>query len=341
MANTWQEYQQEAAELFRSFGWDAEVEAHVEGARAAHEIDVAVRFDLFGVEVLWVIECKFWNSAIPKEKVLTLQQITQDVGADRAFLLSESGFQSGAVRAAQNTNVTLSNLDDLRDAAENDRLRVALTQFTSRVVDLDDRLSDILILDDHRPGPAPGVSFDEVVELTGSVFAIRLAIPKAMVDAFPVRIVGLTAVTSLPDFVSSAADELGTITEELERLEERVRDTRTEAHGASMALEEAVRELIRAGEAALFSDAGGEEAWETLRLEALEAMKTLGRRADALKPLIAGRADTSLSTLMRCLIDGVYLQLAKPEVPLADWEEAAQNTKLLMHHLADLVNPNE
>lgn len=73
-------------------------------------VDVLVHTVFAGVGVTWVIECKLWKTAIPKEKVLTLAQVASDVGADRAFLLSESGFQAGAIRAAQNTNITLTSM---------------------------------------------------------------------------------------------------------------------------------------------------------------------------------------------------------------------------------------
>jgi hypothetical protein len=66
----------------------------------------------------WVIECKAWKNNIPKEKVMALSAIVQDVGADRGFLLSEVGFQSGAIRAARTSNITLTSLEDLSFSAE-------------------------------------------------------------------------------------------------------------------------------------------------------------------------------------------------------------------------------
>jgi hypothetical protein len=114
MASNWSEYQQEVAEFFRSLGCTAEIEKQIVGARGTHDVDVWVTFSVLGVETKWLVECKFWKSAVPKEKVLVLSQIAQDVGADRAFLLSESGFQAGAIRMAEKTNLTLSNLEELR-----------------------------------------------------------------------------------------------------------------------------------------------------------------------------------------------------------------------------------
>jgi len=116
----WKQYQDEIAKFFRSLGADAEVEAKVAGARAEHRIDVWVRFKKFGLETRWVIECKYWNSAVPKEKVLALRSVVEDVGADRGILISAGGFQSGAVRAAEKSNITLTDLDGLKETANED-----------------------------------------------------------------------------------------------------------------------------------------------------------------------------------------------------------------------------
>ena len=55
----------------------------------------------------WVVEAKSWRSNVPKEKILALRSIVDDTGADRGFLISEKGFQSGAWEAAKKSNVEL------------------------------------------------------------------------------------------------------------------------------------------------------------------------------------------------------------------------------------------
>jgi len=113
----WQQYQDDAAAFFRALGLVAEVEARMEGARGVHDVDVLVSGTIYGLSIRWVVECKHWSSNVPKEKVLALQSIVQDVGADRGILLSEVGFQSGAIRLSRNTNITLASLADLRGIA--------------------------------------------------------------------------------------------------------------------------------------------------------------------------------------------------------------------------------
>jgi restriction system protein len=77
-----------AAEFFTSLGLTAEVDATVTGSRATHDGDVLVRFATFGVNHMWVIECKSWRRRVPKERLLILRGVVEDVGADRGFLIS-------------------------------------------------------------------------------------------------------------------------------------------------------------------------------------------------------------------------------------------------------------
>ncbi|MDR6426716.1 hypothetical protein J2738_002854 [Variovorax paradoxus] len=114
----WSSYQKQAAQFFTSIGLDAEIEFELQGARGTHVIDVFATGNYGGIPFKWVVECKAWKSNIPKEKVMALAAIVQDVGADRGFLLSEVGFQSGALRAARSSNITLTSLEDLSQATD-------------------------------------------------------------------------------------------------------------------------------------------------------------------------------------------------------------------------------
>ena len=115
----WREYQEAVAGAFRDLGCSVEVDKTVKGARGKHDIDVNVRFEKFGQDCHWIVECKLWSSRVPKSEVLTLHNIVQDVGADRGLLFTESGFQSGAHTVAQYTNVLLlTSLDEFRRTAQ-------------------------------------------------------------------------------------------------------------------------------------------------------------------------------------------------------------------------------
>lgn len=105
--SNWRHYQDEVAAFFKRQGCNVEVENIVQGVRAKHEVDVHVKFLRSGIECTWIVECKLWKSKVPKEKVMALKSIVDDVGADRGIIVSEKGFQSGALDAVRNTNITL------------------------------------------------------------------------------------------------------------------------------------------------------------------------------------------------------------------------------------------
>jgi hypothetical protein len=111
----WRDYQERAADFFRAIGMDANVEECVIGARGQHDVDVVVRASRAGIEQLWVVECKWWRRSVSKLHVAALASVVQDVGADRGILLSETGFQAGAIRLASLSNITLTSLTELKD----------------------------------------------------------------------------------------------------------------------------------------------------------------------------------------------------------------------------------
>lgn len=128
----WQKYQQDAASFFRMLGLKAEVEVHCRGSRGEHDVDVFVTGSLYEISFTWIIECKAWRSNIPKEKVMALAAIVEDLGADRGFLLSEVGFQSAAIRQAEKRNITLTSLHDLRESVTSTAGEQALARLAWR-----------------------------------------------------------------------------------------------------------------------------------------------------------------------------------------------------------------
>lgn len=92
-----------------------------------------VCFSRFGIETKWVVECKCWRTNVPQEKVFALKTIVEDVGADRGVIISAKGFQKGAILAAQNTNISLLTLDQLKDIAKKDLIDFALRNLQTAI----------------------------------------------------------------------------------------------------------------------------------------------------------------------------------------------------------------
>lgn len=139
----WQEYQEEAAALFRSLGLEATTDERLDGVRGRHDVDVVVRSRRAGLELFWVVECKRRRRPVEKLHVTALAEIARDLGADRGVLLSEVGFQAGAVRMAFKSNVTLTSLAWLREEAAEELLTLGLGECRLRLAYLHDRLSAV------------------------------------------------------------------------------------------------------------------------------------------------------------------------------------------------------
>lgn len=136
MSPNWRNYQEEAAEFFRGLGMTAETDMSLRGVRTSHDVDVVVRTEYAGFAILWVVECKHWQTPVSKLHVLGLREIVSDLGADRGILLAEGGFQSGALEAAHLTNVQLTSLAELRLAAEAQIYAMRLIELYDRVQDM-------------------------------------------------------------------------------------------------------------------------------------------------------------------------------------------------------------
>jgi len=143
MATTWQEYQKEAAEFFRSIGLEATTDHIVQGVRTKHAIDVDVRSHHVGFDIVWIVECKHWNTPVSKLHVLALREIVADLGADRGILLCEAGFQSGALEAATLTNVHLTSLATLQGTASAEVTAMRVRELYDRIESCRARYWDI------------------------------------------------------------------------------------------------------------------------------------------------------------------------------------------------------
>ena len=327
MAKDWNDYQEEVADFFRTLGLAATTNATVEGVRGCHKVDVWVVSNRYGFEVNWLVECKFWQLAIPKEKVLALYQIAQDVGADRAFLLSESGFQSGAIKAAQNANVTLTSLLDLQSAAQEELFNVALSELAHKTASLDGKVQGFMFGEDGKPFPYVWIDREDLLDVAGSLLELKLSIPKAQSRKFPVYLaIGqsrtATKLDNLESYTIGANSSLVFITEAVAGFESATSDVQPRSRECCIKLIDAVRRLMTNAEDALFDTTGNEAQFEGLRRRSLGDMHEVGKVASEAKLVAFGQVRTQILLLMRLLIDSVYLHLTQTTIPKEDWDRS-------------------
>ncbi|QIA64265.1 hypothetical protein GT360_12425 [Vibrio astriarenae] len=182
-AINWKQYQESVAHFFKELGLDTEIEAIVHGVRGKHEVDVLVKGNIQGIQFTWVIECKNWKKSIPKEKVMALSSIVQDIGADRGFLLSESGFQSGAIKATAKSNITLTSLQELEEDAKQGLLDSTLGSISWRITKAQTQLRTI----NKEIFDAPYIPPPEILDLMSSLLILSSVLEDAMKDEYPIN----------------------------------------------------------------------------------------------------------------------------------------------------------
>lgn len=135
----WYIFQEDIKDHFDSLGADAETNVRVQGVRTCHDVDVFVKTKFLGENITWVVEAKHWKSKVTKAQVLALRSIVDDIGADRGFIISTAGFQSGAFEAAESTNVKLKTFDELKSDTKGLIEGEILKTYYKRLVLLEDR----------------------------------------------------------------------------------------------------------------------------------------------------------------------------------------------------------
>lgn len=231
----WDEYQAETAEFFRSIGFEANTNETLQGVRTPHDVDVVVRSDFLGFDLLWVIECKHWKDRVTKLHVLALREIVTDLGADRGILIAEKGFQSGAIEAANFTNVQLSSLAELRLSTSNALGMARLQAIRERVLESRERYWNL----DKSVRIHYGLRSD-VLEYGYSAEVVLNAIEGALASAFARRFpvecpssVNWLAIQIVDDEIFAAKNAL----ELSERLEPLIVDVENRLNSAYAAIE--------------------------------------------------------------------------------------------------------
>lgn len=109
--NNWKELESMTAEIFNNAGYYAIPHHTITTVRGKKEIDVYVhpRKEL---DPIILCECKFWKKPVNQEVVHSFRTVVQDSGAGLGFIITKSGFQSGAYSAAEFSNVKLVTWDE-------------------------------------------------------------------------------------------------------------------------------------------------------------------------------------------------------------------------------------
>jgi Restriction endonuclease len=140
----WRQFERKIAAAFSEAGMKAQMDVLVAGVRTTHRIDVLVDVGIgVGPRRLWIIESKKHRRDIEKHVVMTLRSVVEDIGAERGFVVSETGFQPSAVAAAAVTNITLCTIDALRCELTPARQQHGYRELEARLINLRLRLRNL------------------------------------------------------------------------------------------------------------------------------------------------------------------------------------------------------
>jgi hypothetical protein len=110
----WRKFEKIIAGLhkFAEMGAQVVLDDHITGkiTKRKRQIDVSLRFKHGFYEYLLIVECKNYKNKVPVKDVEAFQTKKQDVGADRAVMVTTVGYQAGAIETARAYNIELRTL---------------------------------------------------------------------------------------------------------------------------------------------------------------------------------------------------------------------------------------
>jgi hypothetical protein len=106
--------QKRVAQILSEAGVNATVEKRIQTARGRAVIDVWAHDAAATPPQTYLIECKKWRARVPQTVVHAFRTVVGDAGANWGAIVCANGFQAGAVKAAEYSNVRLLTWDEFQ-----------------------------------------------------------------------------------------------------------------------------------------------------------------------------------------------------------------------------------
>ncbi|MES2331205.1 MAG: restriction endonuclease [Bacteroidota bacterium] len=104
---SWKDLQNKVGRILEECGFVVEVEYSMTAVRGKIEVDVYARETIDSREYLIACECKHWKDNIPRAIIQSFKTDVAELGCNKGYIITTSKFQSGAISAAEKTNVEL------------------------------------------------------------------------------------------------------------------------------------------------------------------------------------------------------------------------------------------
>ena len=107
MPEQWGELEDLVTAILNEAGLQARRGVSLTLPRGSVDVDVLAEETHDGIVHRILCECKNWRTNVPREVVHAFRTVILEAGANRGYVISRVGFQSGAVEAARSTNIEL------------------------------------------------------------------------------------------------------------------------------------------------------------------------------------------------------------------------------------------
>ena len=74
------------------------------------KIDVSFNYKVAGADLLFLVECKCYNHAVPVDDVEEFHSKIDDIGANKGIMITTIGFQEGTIKTAKGRGIALALL---------------------------------------------------------------------------------------------------------------------------------------------------------------------------------------------------------------------------------------
>jgi hypothetical protein len=101
----WKDLQCKVAQVFNDMGCNSSIEKTIQTVRGKVSIDVFVLDKTTSPNLIYICECKNWNTKVPKTVIHSFRTVVADSGSHCGYIISKNGFQSGAYKVVENSNI--------------------------------------------------------------------------------------------------------------------------------------------------------------------------------------------------------------------------------------------
>jgi hypothetical protein len=112
---SWEELEDLIQAILAECGMKATRQVTIKLPRGSVDVDVLAEETVDGITSITVCECKNWKARIPKEIVHSFRTVMLETGANKGYIISREGFQSGAIEAAEATNINLVTFEQFQE----------------------------------------------------------------------------------------------------------------------------------------------------------------------------------------------------------------------------------